>query len=93
VAFRALPIGRKEAGDMIKSIRSYPLLLGVRGEKRKDIEGIVDTIIKIASIINKCSCISDIEVNPLIAYDVGEGVKTVDVRILLLKPEECENNG
>jgi acetyl coenzyme A synthetase (ADP forming)-like protein len=81
VSFRALPLSRKEAVTMIKEIRSYPLLLGVRGEKKKDIDGLVDTLLKVGEILQKCRSISDIEVNPLVVDE--KGVKAVDVRILL----------
>jgi acetate---CoA ligase (ADP-forming) len=83
VAFRALPVGRKEILAMVKEIRAYPLLLGVRGEEKKDVDGVVDTIIKVGSILQKCERISDIEINPLVVYEHGQGVKAVDVRILL----------
>ena len=85
VSFRALPLSRGEAMSMIKQIRSYPLLLGVRGEEQRDINGIVDVILKVGAIVRKCTDISDIEVNPLVAYERGDGVKAVDVRILLKK--------
>jgi acyl-CoA synthetase (NDP forming) len=81
VSFRALPMNRREAIAMIKEIRSYPILLGVRGEKKKDIESLVDTIIKVGTIVEKCRSVSDIEINPLIVYE--QGVKAVDARILL----------
>ncbi len=81
VAFRALPLSLREAITMIKEIRSYPLLLGVRGEKKKDIDGLVETILKVGEILQKCRGISDIEINPLVVDE--EGVKAVDVRILL----------
>ena len=85
VTFRALPLDRKEIIKMIKEIKSYPLLMGVRGEKTKDIEALVDTIIKVGAIIRRCRHISDIEINPLLTYEQGEGVIAVDVRILLSK--------
>jgi len=81
VSFRALPLSLKEAITMIKEIRSYPLLLGVRGEKKKDIDGLVETILKVGEILQRCRSISDIEINPLVVDE--EGVKAVDVRILL----------
>lgn len=90
IAFRAFPLSRKEILHMIAQIRSYPLLLGVRGEKKKDINAIADAITKVGTILEKCADISDIEINPLVAYDVKEGVKAVDVRILLTKPKEAE---
>jgi len=83
VAFRALPVSRKEILAMVKEIRAYPLLLGVRGEEKKDLDGVVDTIIKVGAILRKCERISDIEINPLVVYEHGRGVKAVDVRILL----------
>ncbi len=83
VSFRALPIDRKEAIAMIKQIKSYPLLLGVRGEPQKDIERVLDTILKLGTILESCKSISDIEINPLMVYEQGKGVKAVDVRILL----------
>jgi acetyl coenzyme A synthetase (ADP forming)-like protein len=88
IAFRSFPLSRRETRKMISQIRSYPLLLGVRGEKRKDVDAVSDTILKVGTILSSCRGISDIEINPLIPCDQGEGVKAVDVRILLAEPEE-----
>jgi len=82
VAFRAAPIGRAEAAAMVGDIRSYPLLLGVRGEKRKDIGGIVEAAVTLSHLVAQCREITDIEINPLVVYDHGEGVRAVDVRVL-----------
>ncbi len=87
VSFRATPLGKQEVMSMIKEIRSYPLLLGVRGEKTRDMNVLVDTIIKIGSLISCCKGISDIEINPLILYEQGMGAKAVDVRIILSRNE------
>ncbi len=85
VSFRAVPIDRAEAMSMVKEIRAYPLLLGVRGEERKDMESVIDTILRLATVIRKCESISDIEINPIVVYEEGEGSKAVDARILLAK--------
>ncbi len=89
IAFRSFPLDRREILRMISQIRSYPLLLGVRGEKRKDIETVADTIFKVGTILQQCQDITDIEINPLVVYSQGEGVRAVDVRILLSKPQEA----
>ncbi len=82
VSFRAAPVTGRVAREMIGSIRSYPLLLGVRGESRKDIGAAADVVTRLGTLIAECREITDIEVNPLVVYDYGEGVKAVDVRIL-----------
>lgn len=85
VTFRAYPLGPTEIKKMISEIRSYPLLLGVRGEARKDIENVADTIARVGALLYNCPEISDIEVNPLMVYEQGEGGRAVDARILLTK--------
>jgi acetate---CoA ligase (ADP-forming) len=87
IAFRAFPLSRDEASRMISSIKTYPLLLGVRGEARKDIDAIADAILRVGTVLKKFPDITDIEINPLIAYDHGEGVRAVDARILLSNQE------
>ncbi|MBD3204566.1 CoA-binding protein [Candidatus Woesearchaeota archaeon] len=81
VSFRGFPLPKKEVKNMVKETKTYPLLLGVRGEKKKDINKIVDTIMKLGIIIKNCRYISDIEINPLVVYE--KGIKAVDIRILL----------
>lgn len=83
VAFRAFPMTRREVMEMLKDVRSYRILLGVRGQEKKDIDAIVDTIIKVGTVIRRCKSISDIEINPLFVCEHGSGVKAVDVRIIL----------
>ena len=85
VSFRGFPLDRREVISMIEEIKSYPILLGVRGEKKKDIESLVDTILKVGAILQsrleRDPSISDIEINPLVVD--ARGAKAVDVRILL----------
>jgi len=88
VTFRAVPLTIYDAKKMVRGINAYPILLGVRGEKRKDIEGIVDVLLRVGKLMEKIEDISDVEINPLMVYEYGKGVKVVDVRILLKQKEE-----
>ena len=83
VSFRAAPVNIREAKRMINEISSSKILHGVRGELRKDIEKISQSIVNIGKLITKVKEIKDIEINPLVVYEYGKGVKAVDVRILL----------
>jgi len=83
VTFRAVPLALNDAKKMVRGINAYPILLGVRGEKRKDIEGIVDVLLRVGKLMEKIEDVSDVEINPLMVYEYGKGVKVVDVRILL----------
>jgi acetyltransferase len=88
VVFRGLPINRKVVMKMLKEVRSFPVLLGVRGQKKRDIEGVIDTVIKVGTIIKKCNTITDIEINPVVVYEKNKGLRALDVRIMIKNPEE-----
>ncbi|RLF36652.1 MAG: CoA-binding protein [Thermoplasmata archaeon] len=88
VTFRAVPLTLNDAKKMVRGINAYPILLGVRGEKQKDIKGIVDVLLRVGKLMEKIEDVSDIEINPLMVYEYGEGVKVVDVRILLKQKGE-----
>ncbi|MGQ9582072.1 MAG: acetate--CoA ligase family protein [Thermoplasmatota archaeon] len=90
VSFRALPIGRRQALSMIKDTKAYTLLLGVRGEERRDIEGVMNVVFRVGEVLRRCPGISDIEVNPLRVYPRGS--RAVDVRILLSESSTKEGS-
>ena len=54
----------------------------------KDIAAVVNVIVILGTIISHCPEISDIEINPLVVYEQGNGVRAVDIRIILAKNEE-----
>lgn len=88
VAFRSYPLNTEEARRMLQEVKSYPLLLGVRGEQKKDIKGVLSTILKVGSILSRCPRITDIEINPVMVYEKTAGLKALDVRILLKNSTE-----
>ena len=92
VVFRGLPLNRNEIMKMLKEIQSFPILLGVRGEKRRDIDGVIDTILKVGTIIRRCKKIADIEINPIVVYEKNRGLIALDTRILLKKEKGGETN-
>ncbi len=83
VAFAGAPVTRDQVYGMIRRLRCFPLLMGVRGESRKEIELLIDVIRKLGEIVARCPGIADIEINPLFIYDEGDGIRAVDARILL----------
>ena len=85
VVFRALPINRQEAENMLAGIKSAKFLSGVRGQGPRDTDSIIDAIIKVSTILNECPRITDIEINPIVVYEKGKGLKAVDSRIMIEK--------
>jgi len=83
VAFGLAPITDEDAKRMIESIRTYPLLAGVRGEKASDVAALRDALLRLSQLSHDLEDIREIDLNPMIAMERGKGCKIVDARIIL----------
>jgi len=81
VSFRIIPLGRKDALEMIEEIKGYPLLQGYRGKESVDIPALTEIILKISRVMEENPEIKELELNPIMAYK--KGALAVDARIIL----------
>jgi acyl-CoA synthetase (NDP forming) len=86
VAFRVAPIDKIDALNLIHELRGSKILEGIRGQPAADLDALVDVLIDVSSLMSQHSAISQLDLNPVIAYP--DGVCAVDTRIVLAK-----NNG
>jgi len=83
VAFGLAPITDMDAVRMIQSIRTYPLLEGVRGEKACDVHALADALLRLSVLVEDFDEITEIDLNPVAALEKGKGYKVIDARIVL----------
>ncbi|MBI4550172.1 MAG: acetate--CoA ligase family protein [Candidatus Omnitrophica bacterium] len=83
VTFRLAPIRQLGAHNMIRSIRTYKLLEGTRGEKVADIRKLEENLERLSQLACECVEITELDVNPLMVHEKGAGCTVVDARILL----------
>ncbi len=83
ITFRVSPVSRKEARKMVEEIDSFPLLLGARGEKVKDIDAITDVLFRIGVLVDVIREIAELDINPLVVMERGKGSWALDARIRL----------
>ena len=87
VAFRLAPIGRTEAGRMIREIRGFKLLSGFRGRPMADLEALERAIVSLSDLAVNHPEISEMDINPLLVHGEGKGETLVDCR-MILKPTQ-----
>jgi acetyltransferase len=83
VAFRVAPFSRQEAAEMMREMRSYKLLLGVRGEARADLAALEDALLKVSQLVTDFREIVEMDINPLIVFEEGKGAVGIDMRLVL----------
>lgn len=82
VQVRPAPITDLEAEEMIHSIKGYPILTGLRGEKGVDTGIIKDCLLRLSQLVIDFECIQAIDINPFIVGSKANKSFIVDARIL-----------
>lgn len=85
VTFRIAPLNAREAKDMMKEIKSYKLLTGVRGEQSVDLEACAEAIQRLAQLVTDFPEINEMDINPLTVLPGTRGAIALDSRIALKK--------
>ncbi len=85
VSFRINPITDRGAREMIKSLRSYPLLTGFRGAPPVNLATLEEALLRLSQLVKDFPCFAEIDINPFIASSDKEKCKAVDARFILRK--------
>jgi len=83
VVFRLAPIGRNEARRMIRQIKGFRLFQGFRGRPPADVEIIEKSMVSLSNLATNHPEIVELDINPLLVHQRGEGATAADCRIIL----------
>jgi acyl-CoA synthetase (NDP forming) len=81
VSVRLTPLSREDAAEMVRELRTYPLLEGYRGSPRRDIAALEDVILRVSALADDIPAIAELDLNPVFVHERGATV--VDARIRL----------
>ena len=81
VSFRIVPLTERDAREMIREIKGYPILEGYRGQKPASIPILEKLIVKVSQFVEKNPQIKELDLNPIFAYP--DKAVAVDARIIL----------
>ncbi len=81
VAFRAAPLKKDDALEMIREIKGFKVLKGFRGKDPVDLEALADILVKLSKLSLKEDEVKEIDFNPVMS--TSEGAEIVDTKILI----------
>jgi acyl-CoA synthetase (NDP forming) len=81
VSFQVSPVGLKEAEEMIKKIKGYKILEGIRGAKPANIDALKSIIVNLSKLARKNRHIEEIDLNPV--FIDNKKAVVVDARVML----------
>jgi acyl-CoA synthetase (NDP forming) len=83
VSFRVAPLSRRDAEEMVREIRSYPLLASFRGIEPADEEAVVEALLRVSRLAIDFPEIQELDINPLLVLPRGRGVRAIDCRMTI----------
>ncbi|MCW3140336.1 MAG: acetate--CoA ligase family protein [Methanophagales archaeon] len=82
VSFRIAPLSMSDAKEMIKNVRAYQILHGVRGEPMSDIDSLVNVLLRFSQLCVEFPDILEADLNPIKVFEYGKGCYVVDFKMI-----------
>jgi acyl-CoA synthetase (NDP forming)/RimJ/RimL family protein N-acetyltransferase len=84
-AARLAPLTDTDADEMIREVRSAPLLFGHRGTPAVDVAALADTLLRVSRLADDLPEVAELDLNPVISRP--DGCSTVDARVRITPAE------
>lgn len=84
VSFRIVPLLPRDAHQMVREIKAYPVLEGYRGMEPANVALLEEALLKLSAFTEQNPEVREMDLNPVFAY--RDGAVAVDARIVL-EPE------
>jgi len=81
VQFRLAPLSTAEAEGMIRSVRAFPIIRGLRGQPGMDTGLLVDMLLRVGLLVTHSPQIQELDLNPV--KGCGTDLYVVDARIIV----------
>jgi len=83
VAFRVHPLTDVDAEELIASVKASTLLQGYHGRPAADARALREVLLRISQVVEDVPEIDEIDINPVMVRDEGQGAVALDARIRL----------
>jgi acyl-CoA synthetase (NDP forming) len=80
VAFRIAPIERLDAEEMIKEIKGYPILTGVRRRSKCDVNQLINLLMNVSKLVTERKDLKELDLNPVRLFT--DSLAVLDVRMI-----------
>lgn len=87
VSFKIHPLSDAGADEMIRALRSYPLLTGFRGAPSVDLDYLREALLRLSQLVADFDEFEEIDVNPFMASAERSECVAVDARFVLRDAE------
>jgi acyl-CoA synthetase (NDP forming) len=84
VSVRIAPITDLDASEMVRSLKTFPLLDGYRGAPKADVAALEEVILRVSAMVDAHPSIAEMDCNPVMV--LPRGAVIVDARVRVQEP-------
>lgn len=85
-SLRLAPLTRTDASEMVRELRTFPLLQGYRGSPPCDVEALEDLLVRVGALADDIPHVVELDLNPVRVYRQGLRVLDARVRVEPVRP-------
>ncbi len=80
-AFRLAPFSIEDAYAMLEELKSWKLLLGLRGEGQLDVDALAALIVSVGTMMTECPTIKELDINPVLVRT--DSISIADAKVVV----------
>jgi acyl-CoA synthetase (NDP forming) len=81
ISVRIAPITDLDASDMVRSLKTFPLLDGYRGAPKADVRALEEVVLRVSTMVDAHPSIAEMDCNPVMVLPHGAVIVDARVRV------------
>ncbi|HJQ68998.1 MAG TPA: GNAT family N-acetyltransferase [Blastocatellia bacterium] len=86
VSVRLTPLTREDASEMVRSLKTYPLLTGFRGSPPSDTAALEEGLLRVSAMVEDIPQIAELDCKPFVVHESGAVILDARVRVAASEP-------
>jgi acetate---CoA ligase (ADP-forming) len=86
VSVRLTPLSNEDASEMIRELKTYPLLTGFRGSVPCDVTALEDGLLRVSAMVEDLPQIAELDCNPFVVHGTGATILDARIRVTAVEP-------
>lgn len=87
VSVRITPVTDVDVDEMLRSLKTWPLFEGYRGQPPLDGPALRSVLFRISALVEDIPQVAELDLNPVLVGDAGTGCTVLDARIRMAAPQ------
>src|SRR4029077_11603183 len=87
VSVRLTPLSKEDAAEMIRSLKTYPLLNRFRGGPAYDVAALEDGLLRLSAMVEDLPQIAELDCNPFVVRESGAVILDARIRVAATEPQ------